>query len=70
LNPGRGLLIHVGAAGDLWLAAGATILHGQAGPSPTFQQQDSVGLEPQLALGGGGLLWAIGENGLLLRSER
>jgi hypothetical protein len=56
--------IHVGAAGDLWLAAGGAILHGQAGPSPTFQQQDSVGLEPKLALGGGGgLLWRSARTG-------
>jgi hypothetical protein len=71
INVGELEGIHAGAAGDLWLATGETILHAPAGASPVFQTQDSVGVGAIKALGGGaGLLWVIGQQGLLLRNER
>jgi hypothetical protein len=70
VNQGELTAIQVGTAGDLWLAAQWKILHGQAGALQRFQRQDSVGLEAPFALGGGGgLVWAIGPNGLILRHE-
>jgi hypothetical protein len=63
--------IRVSPAGELWLSNGTAILHGSATTSPAPREEDSAGLRSIFAFGGiGGLVWAVGENGILFKQER